>query len=248
MLKAIILEDETDSRNLLLSYLKDYCPQVQVLAAVDCVSDAVAAVREASPDLVFLDIELRGETSFDLLTQLDPISFEIIFTTAYEHYMLRAIKLSAVDYLLKPINSEELKEAVVKVEKRRQQSVFNKSLETLMHNLRGGNSDQKIAVSAPDGYIFIRVADIIYLQSEGAYTYFFMKENKKLVASRNIREYEDLLSDHNFFRIHKSYIVNVAEIQKYIRGEGGTVVMSNNCQLDVSRRRKEEFLELLHRA
>jgi two-component system LytT family response regulator len=248
MLKAIILEDEEDSRKLLGGFLHDYCPQVKVLAAVDTVAGGLDAIYTYQPDVVFMDIELKGETSFDLLQKLSDIHFEIVFTTAYDNYMLRAIKFSAIDYLLKPLNVNELKAAVEKVEKKRDKANYNKSLEVLLSNFKNNYQDHKIAISSADGFVFVKVSNIIYLQSDGAYTSFFLKHDEKLITSKNIKEYEELLTDHNFFRIHKSYIINMAEMTKYIRGEGGYVVMSNKAMFGVSRRRKDEFLKMLDKA
>jgi two-component system LytT family response regulator len=248
MLKVIILEDEEDNRNMLSGFLHDYFPQVTLLGMFDNVNAAFSAISTLQPDVVFMDIQLKGETSFDLLDRFGKINFEIIFTTGYDSYMLKAIKLSAIDYLLKPINVEELKIAIEKAEQKRTQLVMNKNLEVLMTNFRNNSQDHKIAISSSDGFVFVSVANIIYLESEGAYTYFFLKHNEKIITSKNIKEYEELLSDHQFFRLHKSYIVNMAEITKYVRGEGGYVIMSNNTTIDVSRRRKDEFLKLLHKA
>lgn len=248
MLRAIILEDEEDSRNLLIGFLRDYCPQVHVLASADSVTSGFDAIHNHQPDVVFMDIQLKGETSFDLLQKLREIQFEIIFITAYDSYMLNAIKFSAIDYLLKPVNVNELKTAVAKVEKKRNQAKFNKSLEVLLSNFKNNYQDHKIAISSTDGFVFVKVSNIIYLESDGAYTSFHLKQQEKLVTSKNIKEYEDLLFDHNFFRIHKSYIINMAEMTKYIRGEGGYVVMSNNAMFGVSRRRKDDFLKMLDKA
>jgi two-component system LytT family response regulator len=248
MIRAIILEDEEDSRKLLISFLKDYCSQINILAAVDTVQKGLEAIQTYHPDVVFMDIELKGENSFDLLDKLGDIQFDIIFTTAYDSYMLKAIRLSAVDYLLKPINVQELKEAVEKVQKKHDQIKVNKSLQALLDNFKTNYHDHQIAISSSDGFVFVKVGNIIYLKSDGAYTYFYLKQDQKIITSKNIKEYEELLADHNFFRIHKSYIVNMAEVVKYIRGEGGSVVMSNNAVFDVSRRRKDEFLKLLDKA
>jgi len=244
MITAIILEDEEDNRKVLSGFLQDYCPQVNLLAAVANVNAGLAAINKYRPDVVFMDIQLKGETSFELLDKLPEIPFDIIFTTGYSSYMLKAIKLSAVDYLLKPINADELKAAVEKVEKKRNQLMQNKNLEILLNNFRNNYQDHKIAISSADGFVFVKVSNIVYLESEGAYTYFYLKHNEKIITSKNIKEYEELLADHNFFRIHKTYIVNMAEIVKYIRGEGGQVLMSNSVILDVSRRRKDEFLKM----
>jgi two-component system LytT family response regulator len=161
--------------------------------------------------------------------------------------MLRAIKLSAIDYLLKPINVQELKIAIEKVEQKINRAMFNKSLEVLMNNFRNNYHDHQIAISSTDGFVFVKVSNIIYLKSEGAYTCFFLKHDEKIITSKNIKEYEDLLTDHHFFRVHKSYIINMTEINKYVRGEGGYVIMSNNAMIDVSRRRKDDFLKMLNK-
>lgn len=248
MLKATILEDEEDSRKLLSGFLQDYCPQVKVVASVDNATSSLDAIYMHQPDVVFMDIELKGETCFDLLQKLGEIHFDIIFTTAYDNYMLKAIKFSAIDYLLKPLNVQELKAAVEKVEKKRNLSMANKSLEVLLNNFKNNYHEHKIAISSSDGFVFVKVSNIIYLESDGAYTSFHLKQDEKLITSKNIKEYEDLLTDHNFFRIHKSYMINMAEMTKYIRGDGGYLVMSNKAMFGVSRRRKDDFLKLLDKA
>lgn len=247
MLLALVLENEIESKNLLLGYLAEYCPQIKVIAAVDNIQAAYKSINEFNPDIAFLDIELGGETSFDLLDKFSPIPFDIIFTTAHENYMLKAIKLSAVDYLLKPIHPEELQIAVNKVSERKDQKIINKNLKILMHNFKGLQPDYMIAVSTFEGFVFIKVSNILYLQSDGSYTEFFIKDGNTILTSKNIKEYENLLSDHGFFRIHKQYIVNLREVTRYIRGEGGNVILSNGKSLDVSRRRKEEFINLLNK-
>ncbi|MES2777749.1 MAG: LytTR family DNA-binding domain-containing protein [Bacteroidota bacterium] len=247
MLTAIILEDEPDSRNLLAGFLRDYFPQIQVVASVDNVASALDRIYSLDPDVVFMDIQLKGETCFELLEKLGEIKFEIIFTTAYDSYMLKAIKISAIDYLLKPINVDELRPAIEKAGKKRMQLLMNKNLEILVSNSRNNRKDHKIAIASSEGFVFVKVSDIVYLEADNAYTIFFLNDKQKITASKNLKEYEELLVDHGFFRIHKSYIINMAEIVKYIRGEGGTVIMTNNMAIEVSRRRKEDFLRLFNR-
>jgi two-component system LytT family response regulator len=245
MLNAIILEDEENSRKLLCNLLSDYCPEVKLLAAVDSVKAAMSAINALNPDLVLMDIELIGETSFELLEKLHDITFEIIFITAHDKYILRAIKLSAVDYILKPVDVNELKMAIEKVAKMRTRRMLNDNLEVLMNNLKNNYKDHYISIPSAIGFDRVKVSSIIYLESDGAYTHFLLKTGQKLTASKNIREYEEILEGHNFFRIHKSHIINLAEISRYIKGEGGQVVMNNDATLDVSRRRKDDFLKLL---
>lgn len=247
MLKAIILDDEVNCRSLLEGYLIEYCPQVQILASVENTLEAQKAILQFQPQVAFLDIELQGETSFNLLEQFSKIPFEIIFTTAHENYMLRAIKLSAVDYILKPVNPEELTTAVAKVQQRIDDKALNGGLEILMQNLKGNQTEHQIAIATSDGYQMVKVSNIIYLNADGSYTEFILKNKEHILASKNIKEFENLLEGHGFFRIHKQSMVNMAEVTKYVRGEGGNVVMSNGKSIDVSRRRKEEFLQLLHK-
>lgn len=245
MLKAIILEDEEQSRQLLSGFLKDYFPQVHLVTAVDSVQAALEAINNFHPDVVFLDIELKGETSFDLLEKLQEINFDVIFITAYDSYTLKAIKLSAVDYLLKPINVVELKAAIEKAERKRDKNFIIQSIQALINNHKTSYPNHQIQLFSTDGFDFIKISNILYLEADNAYTHFYLKSGEKMISSKNIKEYEELLSDHNFFRIHKSYIVNKEEIKKYVRGEGGYVIMSDGKNLDVSRRRKDDFLKML---
>ena len=245
MLKAIIVEDEEDSLKLLHSYLKECWPQLDIIALCGSVSAAVDAIALYKPDVVFLDIELNGETSFDMLARLDNIPFEIIFTTAHEHHALRALKLSATDYLLKPINKDELMLAIQKTEEKINSKHINKNLGVLLNNLQKTQADPQIAVPTLEGYQVIKVSNIIYLASDGAYTHLHLSDQKKITSSRHLKEYEEILGAMNFFRIHKSYIINIQKVDKYIRGDGGYVVMINHAILDVSRRKKEEFIKML---
>ena len=169
----------------------------------------------------------------------------MIFTTAFYHYALKEIKFCAIDYLLKPIDLNDLRLAISKVEKRLNREYLNKNLEVLLHNIKSGSqNNHRIALSTLEGLLFVNVNDIIYCESSGPYTKFTFKQADKIVTSKHLKEYEDLLSGYDFFRIHKSYLVNLREIKKYIRGEGGQLVMSNGAALSVSKQRKESFLNI----
>ena len=245
MIRTIVIEDEEHSRKMLMEMLRDHCRQLNVVGNADSVKTGLAAIAELKPELVFLDIELQSETSFEILERLPEINFELVFTTAFDHYALRAIKFCAIDYLLKPIDLNELRVAIAKVEKRLNREYLNKNLEALLDNIKSGSQNShKIALPTLEGLLFVRVSDIIYCESEGPYTKFFLKQPGKIVTSKHLKEYEDLLGEYNFFRIHKSYLVNLQEIQKYIRGEGGQLIMSNGAALNVSRQRKEEFMNI----
>ncbi len=245
MIRAVVIEDEEYSRRMLLGMLHEHCPQINIVAEADSVKTGLAAITEKKPQLVFLDIELQSETSFEILEKLPDINFELIFTTAFDHYALKAIKFCAIDYLLKPIDLNELEIAIAKAEKRLNREHLNKNLEVLLDNIKSGSQNShKIALPTLEGLLFVRVSDIIYCESEGPYTRFFLKQPDKIITSKHLKEYEDLLSEYSFFRIHKSYLINLQEIQKYIRGDGGQLIMSNGAALSVSKQRKENFLNI----
>ena len=207
---------------------------------------AFDVISTLKPDLVFLDIEMPNGNAFDLLEKFKEIDFNIIFITAYDHYAIKAIKFSAVDYILKPIDSEELVLAVKRFEdKIGQKSSLNNQFKTLLSNVRPGNKLKKVGIPDGDGLVFINLSDIIRCDSDGNYTFFILTTGKKIIASRTLGEYEQMFTDDNFFRIHRSHLINLEHVKKYIKGEGGYVVMSDNSQVEVSRRNKNDFLEKL---
>ncbi len=241
MLKAIIVDDEAKARENLQLLLQDFVKGVEVVALCQNIAEAVEAVAVHAPQVVFLDIQLQRETGFDLLTKLKEVNFEVIFTTAYTEYAIKAFKFSAIDYLLKPIDIDELIKAVGKVEKRVGNNMTSRLTE-LVQNLKHGSSENfKIALPTLEGLVFVNVKDILYCEASSNYTQIFTTEEKYLV-SKTLKEYDELLSDHNFFRIHNSYLININSIKKYVKGEGGYVVLNNNISLDVSKRKKEAFL------
>jgi len=242
MINCIIVDDEPKSRESLKILLEDFCQNVAVKALCQDVAEAVDAIQLHKPDVVFLDIHLQRETGFDLLTRLNDVNFEVIFTTAYSEYAIKAFKFSAIDYLLKPIDIEELKRALGKVEKRMSDTISDR-LKQLIQNLKAPSTENyKLALPTSDGLVFVKVNDILYCEASSNYTLIFTSDGKKHVVSRTLKEYEDMLSEHNFFRIHNSYLINLNAIKKYVRGEGGYVVMANDQSLDVSKRKKEAFL------
>jgi two-component system LytT family response regulator len=242
MLNCIIVDDELKSRESLKILIEDFCEGVTVAALCQNIAEALEAIDKHKPDVVFLDIQLQRETGFDLLNKLKNVDFEVIFTTAFSEYAIKAFKYSAIDYLLKPIDIEELKLALSKVDRRKGQGVSER-LQQLLHNLRSGTSDNyKLALPTADGLVFVKVSEILYCQASSNYTEIFLTENRKYIVSRTLKEYEDMLAEQNFYRIHHSYLINLNEIKKYVRGEGGYVIMNNDKSLDVSKRKKEGFL------
>jgi two-component system LytT family response regulator len=245
MIRSIIVDDELKSRESLKILLEDFCENVEVLALCQNVAEGIEAIKKYKPDIIFLDIQMQRETGFDLLAQLKTIDFEIVFTTAYSEYAIKAFKFSAIDYLLKPINIEELKRALTKVEKKLSGN-FSDRLAQLIQNLNPSNAQNyKLALPTSDGLVFVKVEDIIYCEASSNYTEIYMSDGKKHLVSRTLKEYEDMLVEHNFYRIHNSHLINLNAIKKYVRGEGGYVVMNNDISLDVSKRKKEGFLKKL---
>ena len=243
MLKSIIIDDELKSRETLRMMITSYCEGIEVVSTCATINEAIEAINTFKPEVVFLDVQMQGETGFDLFSKLDTINFEVIFTTAHSEYALKALKSSAIDYLLKPIDIGDLQKAVAKAE-RKQETNFTERLEQLLQNLKGTNSENyKLAIPISDGLIFIKAKDILYCKASGNYTEIFMMDGKKHLVSRQLKEYEDILNTRDFFRIHHSFLINLNCIKSYVRGEGGYVIMSDNSTIDVSRRKKEAFME-----
>jgi two-component system LytT family response regulator len=241
-MKAIIIDDESQARKLLKNLLKEYCPQVEVIADCEDLPNGVKAIRKLKPELVFLDIEMPGHSGLELVDFFDDddIHFGIIFTTAYNQYAVKAFKLSAVDYLLKPIDGEELIDAIARYEK----SMFKKeSIQLLKENL-SGTSLQKIAVPVGQSVRFIQLTDIIFFKAENSYTEIFMHDESKLTVSRTLKNFEDTLLDNPlFFRCHKSYIVNQDYIIDYVKSDGGYLVLKPKCEIPISHDKVEQFLK-----
>ncbi len=246
MLKALLVDDENKSRESLKILIEDFCSGVEVVAMASTVDEALTALNTTSPNIVFLDIRMNKETGFDFLNRCNKIDFQVVFTTAYSEYAIDAIKFSALDYLLKPINIEDLKNAIAKAEKKFSGDDLKEKVDFLLQNFKVDSSDNfKLVLPTSEGLIFINFKDILYCEASSNYTIFHMRDSKKYVVSKTLKEYEDLLVNYNFFRIHNSFLINLREIVKYVKGDGGYVVLSNDKSLDVSKRKKEFFLTKL---
>lgn len=244
MIRTVIVDDETDSRSVLEKLLETYCPQVTVVGTASGVDTALALIREMNPDLVFLDIEMIHGNGFDLLNGLLPLSFQVIFVTAFDEYAIKAFKYSAVDYLLKPVDIEELQGAVEKASARMQDKVDLTPIRTLLQNVGVMQlSQQKMAIPTINGLSFIAMHDIIRFEAQGNYTAIYITNGQTLMATRNIKEYELLLPEAIFCRIHNSHIINLQKIQKYQKGRGGQVIMEDGTAIEVAIRRRQEFLQ-----
>ncbi|GAA0555085.1 LytR/AlgR family response regulator transcription factor [Chitinophaga japonensis] len=247
-IKAIIVDDEQHCIDALKTMLQKKCPEVNVIAGVNSVREAKGLIDEWQPDLVFLDVEMPHQNGFELLKQFDRIPFDVIFTTAFEQYALRAIKFNALDYLLKPFSIQELQEAVQKCRERRaarpKDSSAASPLEVFLANMKTLNqTHRKIALPTINGLVFMPVQNIVRCESTGNYTKIFFTDKKHLLVSRPLKEFEEMLSDMDFFRVHNSHLINLQQMQSYIQGEGGFALMTDGTQVEVSRRRKAEFLK-----
>lgn len=246
MIRVIIIEDEENSRKLLTSMLAEHFKNIKVMAVCANNAEAKAAIETLYPDLVISDVELGNERVFTMLQQLSEINFEILFTTGHDKYAIQAIKFAALDYLVKPFTETELAMAISRYEHRQQKKQPAQQFDALFHNLKLYQGDlKKIALPTFTGLTVFPVKDIIHCQAEVNYTHFFLNSGQKLLAVKTLKEYEDLLNDCGFIRVHKSHLINVQHVKSYTRGEGGTVTMSDGTVIDVSRRKKEEFLQRL---
>ncbi len=246
MIKALIVDDEEKSRVTLKNLLGMYCSEVDVLDLCDSVETALIAINKQMPDLVFLDIEMPFQNGFTLLEKINNPSFRVVFTTAYGHYAIKAIKYSALDYLLKPIDVDELKAAVDKVQKHKENTDASlPNFELLFSNLKVKGNNVKIAVPTFDGLQMINANEIIKCTADENYTHIKLTNNVKITVSRILKEYEELLSDLNFFRVHNSCLINLAHVTKYVKGDGGYVIMCDGESVEVSRRKKPELLAKL---
>ena len=244
-IKAVIVDDEYYCCQSLGTLLERYCPEVDVVAVCKSGMEALKEIPTKNPQLVFLDIEMPHMNGFELLEKLSKIDFELIFTTSYDQYAIKAIRFSALDYLLKPVDRQDLVKAVQKVIQR-QQPPLPQQLEILLQKLHHPILNiQKIALPTMEGLQMIPVDSIISCSSDSNYTNLFLKNKQKITASRTLKEIEDLLESYNFIRVHHSFLVNCNEINKYIKGEGGYLVMSDGASIDVSRSRKEMLLKKL---
>ena len=245
MIKAIIVDDEINCCETLMTLLENYCPVVKVTAVCYSGEDALPVIQEQQPQIVFLDIEMPRMSGFEMLEKLPKIFFEIIFTTSYDQYAIKAFRFSAMDYLLKPVDRHELQKAVQKVSQRLEHPLPDQ-LTVLLQKLHSPATPmQRIALPTMEGLQLIPVDSIISCASDSNYTIVTLKQNQKLTVSRTLREVDEMLEDHSFFRVHNSSLVNLNEIDKYVKGEGGYVVMTDGSTIDVSRSKKESLLKTL---
>lgn len=240
-LKTILVDDEPRGLNSLKKLLQLNCPEVGVIATCGNAEEAMEAINSLSPELVFLDIAMPGKSGFDLLRSLPQINFEIIFVTAHNNYMVQAFQYSAIDYLLKPVEDELLRDAVKRAVKRIGEKSGGEQVEVFMHNMmqRGNAQKMKLCIPSIKGFQVVNINEIVYCEANSNYTNIHFINQPTICASRPIHEYERILNDANFVRVHKSYMVNLEFVKEYTRGEGGNIILTNGSEIEVSRRKKD---------
>ncbi|UFH55892.1 LytTR family DNA-binding domain-containing protein [Spirosoma sp. KNUC1025] len=244
MLKAVLIDDDQSNLSALSEKLRRHCPQIRIIAQCDNGQDGLKAIDSLQPDVVFLDIEMPVMNGFLMLQHLSYKQFALIFVTAYDHYAIKAIRYSALDYLVKPVDIDELKAAVAKAEANRLNQSAESQVQLLLEYVQK-KQPRRISIPTFEGLQFIAIDDIIYLEASANYTYIYLSGSLKFLVSRTLKEFEELLPTETFIRIHHAHMINKLFMERYVRGEGGQVVMSNGVVLDVSKRKKAEFLQAI---
>ncbi len=240
---TVIIDDEPDAVDFISSIINEYCPELEVAGKAHNVKDGAILINEIKPDLVFLDVEMPNGTGFDLLAQFPEKDFDVVFITAFNHYAIKAIKFSAVDYILKPININEFIDAVTRVIQKRNNNsrTGNENFEALLENIRGTHPS-RLVIPTSDGREYLNPNDIIRIEADRSYSWFYIIDKKKILVSRHLKEFQELLNDRNFFRPHNSHLINLDFVKKYVRHDGGYIEMADGSQVPVSRNRKDLFL------
>ncbi|HEX7846503.1 MAG TPA: LytTR family DNA-binding domain-containing protein [Chitinophagaceae bacterium] len=245
MIKSILIDDENNALEMMEWLLKTYCPSVEIVAMCRSAEEGIAAINKHKPDVVFLDIEMPKMNGFDLLEQFDKLNFDVVFCTAYDQFAIKAFRYSAVNYLLKPVDPEDLKETIRRLEDKKT-ALSKEQIDLLLQNMRAPSKPtvQRIALTTNDGMIFVPTEDILYCEADSNYTSVVLKGNRKILVSKVLKEIDEALAGPDFYRIHNSYLININHIKKYVRGDGGYVVMDNDVTVGISRSRRQEFMEL----
>jgi len=246
MIKAILVDDEKNALEMLEWQLNNYCPQVQIAATCTTADNGIASIIQHQPQLVFLDIEMPKKNGFELLQAFPDPAFDVIFTTAYNQFALKAFRFAALDYLLKPIDAEDLVAAVMRYEKKMLHHNFREQLDILMKQyIQPSVLPEKVSFATQQAIHFIEPKTIVYCESDSNYTTLFFADKTKMVITKTLKEVEDILKHYDFFRIHHSFIINLKQVSRYVKADGGSIEMTTGAQLPVSRQRKDDLMHIL---
>ena len=249
MIKTVIIEDEAKSRQMLAAMLERHCPDISIVGLAKDVKEGVSMIKELHPELVFLDISMPDGSGFDLLEQVSGHNFELIFATASDQHAIRAIKYSACDYLLKPIDTDELKMAVTKVLNKKKSVPSMENLQFLIQHLKKADENfQKITLPTGSAYEIVNIKDIIRCEADGSYTNFYLADKRKLMISFGLKHYEELLPESDFIRVHHHHLINMNHVVRFLKEDGGYAIMSDGSKIEISRRKKEAFMDKLNKA
>jgi two-component system LytT family response regulator len=245
MIQCILIDDERNALEMMEWLLKTYCPEVEIVAMCNSAQQGIEAIREHKPDVIFLDIEMPRMNGFDMLEQFDKLTFDVVFCTAYDQFAIKAFKYSALNYLLKPVDPDDLKATVARIEERKSMPT-REQLQLLMQHIHqpAKSTPQRIALTTNDGMIFVPTADIIYCEAESNYTTVVLQGGRKVIVSKVLKDIDEALSGPDFCRVHSSFLINVNRIKKYVRGDGGYLIMDDDANISISRNRRQEFMEL----
>lgn len=245
-MKTVIIDNERDPREALKAMIAYFCPELEVIAEADGVESGLALLEKTQPDLLFLDVEMDDGTGIDLLRRLGKVDFHVVFYTAFDKYAIDAIRLSAVDYLLKPVDGPDLQNAIARIRELEQPADLKTSIESLTYNYgEREKNDKKLILKDKENIYILNIPDIIRLEGEGSYSTFYTQNGEQYVVSKNLKTYEKLLLEKGFFRSHTSHLINLEFVRKISRKEGDLIVMTDNSQVPLARRRKEELFRLL---
>lgn len=248
MIRCILVDDETNALEMMEWLLRTYCPEVEIAAMFSSAEEGIEAVRRLKPDVVFLDIEMPRMNGFDMLEQFDKLTFDVVFCTAYDQFAIRAFKYSALNYLLKPVDPDDLKATIQRIAERKAlptREQFELLLQHIQHPVK--STPQRIALTTGDGMIFVPTADIIYCEAESNYTKVALTNGKKIIVSKVLKDIDEALEGPDFCRVHSSFLININRIRKYVRGDGGYLLMDDDTSIPISRSRRQEFMELFSR-
>ncbi len=248
MIKTLIIEDEQKSMDMLAGIIQKNCPDLSIVGLARNVKEGVEMIESLKPELVFLDISMPDGSGFDLLERVSGHKFELIFATASDQHAIRAIKYSACDYLLKPIDIEELKEAVNKVVQKKRSSPNMENLQFLIQHLKKADENfQKITLPTGNAYEIVNIKDIVRCEADGSYTTFYLADKRKLMISVGLKHYEELLPENDFIRVHHHHLINMNHVVRFLKEDGGYAIMSDGSKIEISRRKKETFMEKLNK-